>query len=194
MELGGSSAAYNLAAIYALDEQDFIAAAGLYAKAYAKLSEVNPRNETLKSVLTAEFKKLAARDPVLAEASIQNFRVPPSAPPNASRWYYLAAADGISPAHSQGKKSQAAFLRTRTLNWYDVNFSAASNHSTASDQASDSLNSVILACCASSRRRPLCLGMIGMTLASCLGLPSCTGSRREAIEIYEIPVETLRYI
>jgi Monooxygenase subunit B protein len=83
-------------------------------RAFATLSEPNPRNEALRSQLTA---------PVLADASIQNFRVSPSAPPNTSRWYALAATNiATIPLEPPGNSTQA-FLRMRTLNWYDVKWS-----------------------------------------------------------------------
>ena len=87
--LGGSPAAYSLAAHYALVEHDPVSAAGLYARAYAMLSNEDPDGH-LRASVASNFSAVAAAAPSIGSAKIAEFDVRTVARQDKGRWYALA--------------------------------------------------------------------------------------------------------
>lgn len=88
-KLGGSPAAYNLAAHYAAAERDNVAAAGLYARSYAMLSKEGP-DRHLRAAVAADFDVVAADIPEMRGKTIRQFNNRAFAGRYSGRWYALA--------------------------------------------------------------------------------------------------------
>jgi phosphate transport system substrate-binding protein len=110
-KLGGSPAAYGLAAQYAAAENDPVAAAGLYARSYAMLSNEDPDGH-LRASVVSDYDGLTATEPSIRGTTIEKFNIRTVAGRDSGRWYALAtplSAGNVKVADISGVGASGAF-------------------------------------------------------------------------------------
>jgi tetratricopeptide (TPR) repeat protein len=121
--LGGSVTAYQLAAKYALDEGDVIAATALHARAYKMLSADDAQTQALRDAIGEQFARLLALDPGhTLPSSPATYSIPLATTPNVARWYDLASGNVGATASElavrlfeEGKDYEAEMLLSKAL-------------------------------------------------------------------------------
>ena len=89
--LGGSFSAYELAANYAIGENDYLSSATLFARAYAAVRGTTSRERAVKSGLDRAFRAVAAQAGFSSSTAITDFRPPKSLFRNQTTWTDLAS-------------------------------------------------------------------------------------------------------